>query len=340
MKSLKYIALGVATALTIAYMVISSPVSQSNAAGQVYVATDSKGDISVSWGGDSYSSSTGTYTATFNLHNNRSYSMTIYTKWLQNFCVSGTASHCLDHQGIVNQSHSIPAHGNYSFTLSRNTYNFLSYHVVNVACGTYQYDYFFTTSNGGHFGTTDLRTTWAAAWYNTHRDCISGYPTPTPTRGVTPTPTHGVTPTPTHGVTPTPTHGVTPTPTHGVTPTPTHGVTPTPTHGVTPTPTQEITPTQGVTPTPSNNNNCDNEQNNNGGDANNNCNNNNNNNNNSNTQNNNQTVNVTVEDHDQQAQQVLGTTNVSNLPSTGTPLQDLLFLGSMFPVGIFLRKKS
>jgi hypothetical protein len=321
MKSLKYIVLGVATALTLLYAMVSAPVMKSNASGTVYVASSAPNhDISVLWGGDSYDASQGKYTATFKLHNNRSYGITVSGKWLQNFCVSGSASPCLQHQSVVNQSIWVPANSTVNATLSRGTYNFLNYHVVNVACGTFQYDYFFTTYRD-HFGTTDLHTTWAAAWYNTRRDCVSGYPTPTPTRGVTPTPTQGVTPTPTTEITPT------------------QGVTPTPTQGVTPTPTTEITPTQGVTPTPTNNNNCDNEQDNNGGDANNNCNNNNNNQEQHQEQNNNQTVNITVTGGQQQ-QQVLSASNVSNLPSTGTPIQDLLFLGSLFPAGIFLRKRS
>lgn len=126
-----------------------------------------------------------------------------------------------------------------------------------------------------------------------------------------------------------------------VTPTPTQEVTPTPTQSVTPTDEPTVTPTDTPAGSDDNNsgtNNCDNDQNNNGGTANNNCNNNSNSNTNNNTQNNNQNVNVTVNDSDANNTQVLAATNVSNLPSTGTPLSDLLFLGGMLPTGIIIRK--
>jgi hypothetical protein len=115
-------------------------------------------------------------------------------------------------------------------------------------------------------------------------------------------------------------------------------VTPTPTQGVTPTPTQAITPTPTTDDSGSSdgsgNNNCENQQNNNGGNANNNCNDNSNNQTQDQTQNNNQEVNVTVNGDNQ----VLGASDVTNLPSTGTPLSDILLLGGMLPTGFILRK--
>ncbi|MDE2590191.1 MAG: hypothetical protein KGL95_11090, partial [Patescibacteria group bacterium] len=461
------------------------------------------GDISVSWKGDSFNSSNGTYSATFHVHNNRSYWIQVNPTWLQNFCTGGSENPCLDNQSVIHQNGvGIQGNNGADITLTTNIYNYLNYHVVNPNCGTYQYDFFFTTNGGEYYGTTDLHTTWAAAMWQTNNGCVAGYPTPTPT----PRPTATPTPIPTATPTPQPTNMPTPTPTTppphitvvkhvvggpehaydfwmhinnngfiisfpgnesgvtkavnpgsffvyedqqlgyqesmsgdcrgiiyagqnlvcyitntylyphvtvikhvvggplqasdfvmhiedkggvisfpgnesgttkavlvgtyevteseydnympslsgdcqtyaqpghnytctvtntfipGVTPTVTPTVIPTdtPTPTNTPTPTPTNTPT--ATPTPSNNNNCDNSQNNNGGDANNNCNNNNNNQSQNQTQNNNQTVNVTY--------QVLGTSTASNLPSTGTPLQDLLFLGSMFPAGLFLRRKS
>lgn len=180
----------------------------------------------------------------------------------------------------------------------------------------------FTITSASNPSNSDVRTlTYQSVSCN-------GQITPTPTITVIPTLTVTPTAIPTQGVTPIPTQGTTPTPT--VTPTDTPTDTPT----VTPTSTLTITPTSTPDDSGSGGNDCDNEQSNNSGSVNNNCNNNGNNQNQSQTQNNNQTVNVTVP----AAPQVLGSSNASNLPSTGTPLQDLLMLGGMFPTGLFLRR--
>ncbi len=168
--------------------------------------------------------------------------------------------------------------------------------------------------------------------------------TPTPTASKTPTPTN--TPTPTRGATPTPTHTPTPTATPTVTETPTETptgtLTPTATPTVTETPTETPFPTSTPTSTPTgvNTNNC-NGSSQSGNNDNNNCNQQNQNQNQSQTQNNNQNVNITL---NQPAQQVLGTTTVAAastataLPGTGTPLEVWELLGSIAPLGIFLRR--
>lgn len=430
MKLWQKIGFAVLTTLSLAYMAVIFPITHSLASGTVWI-TNSKpnGDISVYWKGENFNPSTGTYTATFHVHNNRSYWIQVNPKWLQNFCTSGSQDPCLNNQSVIPQSGiGIQGNNGADITLTTNVYTYLNYHVVDPNCGTYQYDLFFTTNGGEYFGTTDLHTTWAAAMWKTYNTCVPGYPSPTPTPVVpTATPTPVVpTPTPTtppphvtvykfvHGgslqdfdfimnintaagiisfpgshygitkqipagafkvyegtydgyvasfsgdcmdtalpghdytcyivntyIVPTPTAtpvpSDTPIPTPTVTPLP--SVTPTATPVPTDTPVPTNTPVPTASPTPTNNNNCNNSQNNNGGDANNNCNNNNNNQSQNQTQNNNQTVNITYA-NSTPVYQVLGTSTANNLPSTGTPLSDLLFLGSMLPAGIFLRKKS
>jgi cbb3-type cytochrome oxidase subunit 3 len=322
----RIILVAVFTLLVGGYLWILGPQAKSQADEQVYLATDNRGDITVSKNGDSYNSSNGSYTASFKLHNNLPGSIIISPKWLVNFCEKGNTSPCLDHQSVdSNGQQTIAGNSDAYFSISRQTSDFF-YNAASPVCGVYQYDFFFTTSNGGYFGTKDLHTTWAAAWYNTTVTCTQAQPTPTPFPTSTPTatPTVTVTPTPTTEITITPTVTVTPTPTGTLTPTPTTTITPTPT-----TPQQNVSCPAGYTVQIVNSivfcQQQQQQQYNNQ------------------TQNNNQNVNVNVaayapqQQQQQQQMQVQPASNATTLPSTGTPWEALATIG-LAPVGFIVRR--
>lgn len=334
---MKFVRIGLVTVFALlvgAYIYVLGPTpKQSNASEQTWASTDSKGQIAVSLDADNYNA--GTYTARFHLRNQTGNTITVNVKWLTNFCTGGHVNSCLDNQHVVSQGPFVlPAGGTADPSISTSTQ--VNFTPANIACGTFQDDFFFTTSNGGTYGTTNLSTTLAAGWFDTNITCQpKSNPTPTPTQAPTPTPTAFPTSTPT----PTP---ITATPTMPTaTPTPTS---PTETPTVTPTPTttteqqcpagfdvevinsivfcQQQTQTQTQTST----NNNDNSSNN------------------SSTNNNNNDININLasyapqQQQQQQQVQVQPAPQTTSLPSTGTPLTDVLSIISMVPAGFIIRK--
>ncbi|HEX8965039.1 MAG TPA: hypothetical protein VF820_01240 [Patescibacteria group bacterium] len=225
-------------------LVQQQQVTTQKAAGQIWIYYDSNHQIYVTYNGDNYDSSTGTYTAKFNLKNVSSQSITIQPIWLENFCPEGNKSPCLENQNVINTSPVTlgPGQdtGNNPVSYSTSSTKYLNYTPATPACGTFQYDFFFSTSTGGFYGTSDLHTTWAASWYDTNNTCTQKPPpsnTPVPPTNTPIPPT--ATPVP-----PSDTPTDTPSPTVPITP----SVTPTSTPGPSATPT--LTPSPTLTPTP------------------------------------------------------------------------------------------
>ncbi len=229
-------------------LVQQQQVVRQRAAGQVYVSYDSKGQIYVTYSGDHYDPSTGTYTANFTLKNVSSQTITIQPIWLENFCPEGNKSPCLENQNVRYTSTVTLGPGKDTGTnpvsYSTSSTKYLSYTPATPACGTFQYDFFFSTSTGGFFGTSDLHTTWAASWYATNTSCA-----PKPPATNTPMPPTNTPIPPT--ATPVPPTGTPVPPTDTPTPTATPSATPTATPGPSATPTDTPIPTNTPTPGPS-----------------------------------------------------------------------------------------
>ncbi len=215
--------------------------------------------------------------------------------------------------------------GTYTFSVNRTSDN-------GLACGSVQNDFWFTYNNGTcrtHFNGGFGYGAWGFCqfWNNLDESKPGWHPIISCANQPTPTPTMTPVPTPTPTTTPTPLPTATPT------------IAPTATPTEQPTPTQPIVPTLTPTPTQTTTSLCNNEQNNNGGSTNNNCNVNTNSQTQSQSQNNSQTVNISVAPSQQQSTpQVMSASTASQLPSTGTPIVNLVFLVGLIPAGVILRK--